>query len=124
MGADEAEDRALLAEALLRHGQAPRRAERLLREALSQGPERARWRALLGWSLLKRAEYEEALNVLEAASETLVDDPEVLLWLGEAQLADGQMSRARESWRRALGLTRDHVLRAQLRRKLTQVPVP
>lgn len=124
LGADKAEDRVSLAEALLRHGQEPRRAEILLREALSQRPERARWRALLGWSLLKRAEYEEALGVLEAAAKVREDDPEVLLWLGEAQLADGQMSSARESWRRALGLTRDHVLRAQLRRKLAQVPGP
>lgn len=72
----------------------------------------------LGWVLLRRGRYEAALDHLEEAARLAPDEPLILARLGDARRADGQRESALEVWQRALKMTQDKGLRAELRRKI------
>jgi len=110
---------------MLAHAREFVRAESLLRQAQSAS-KRPDVNVLsnLGWVLLKRGGYEEALTLLEQAATLAPKEPLVLSRYGDVLHTDGQLKQAIEAWRQAMALTSDRGLRLQLRRKIRSVSTP
>jgi tetratricopeptide (TPR) repeat protein len=73
----------------------------LIAAALEQTPDNAAVLDSMGWVLFRQGRLPEALEYLERAN-TLGDDAEIDLHLGEVQWALGDRDAARATWQRAL----------------------
>ncbi|WP_158583399.1 tetratricopeptide repeat protein [Salinisphaera sp. Q1T1-3] len=85
---------------LTNHSQDYQRAERLIRQALSQDPDNPAVLDSLGWVLYKQGALTEARKPLEQAHEGS-DDPEIALHLGTVRWAQGDHAAARRIWAQA-----------------------
>jgi Flp pilus assembly protein TadD len=83
-----------------------RRAERLIREAVSQRPDNAAFLDSLGWVLYRRGQLRAARPWLERAWR-LSREPEIAAHLGEVLWRLRQEDEARRVWRRALQFAPD-----------------
>lgn len=82
------------------------RAERLIREALSQRPDSAAFLDSLGWVRFRRGDRAAALPLLERAWR-VSREPEIAAHWGEALWASGDKAQARSVWARALAVAPD-----------------
>ncbi|MEW5758751.1 MAG: tetratricopeptide repeat protein [Candidatus Omnitrophota bacterium] len=83
-------------------------AEVLIKKALSFEPKNGAYLDSLGWLNYKKAQYKEAINILEEAKIFLAD-PLIFDHLGDAYFKDGQVDKAREAWLRALELNPNQI---------------
>lgn len=72
----------------------------------------------LGWILYKRADYQQALRLLQEAATKLPDQPEVQFHLGMANYMMGQAAAARTAFQRAATATTDFPGKAEIPRRL------
>jgi tetratricopeptide (TPR) repeat protein len=73
----------------------------------------------LGWVYFKLGQVERAIQYLEQASQLLDSDPVIFDHLGDAYAKDGQLSKARDAWRKALDLSPGY---ESVQQKLNSLP--
>jgi len=83
------------------HDQQLEEAHTLVASALAQSPDSAAVLDSMGWVLHRQGKHAEALGYLQRA-QTLGNDPEIDLHLGEVQWAMGDQAGARKTWQQAL----------------------
>lgn len=96
------------------HGKQLDEAQSLLAAALAQSPDSAAILDSMGWLLHRQGKHAEALTYLQR-SQSLGNDPEIDLHVGEAQWAMGDQAAARKTWQAALERYPDN---AQLQERL------
>jgi tetratricopeptide (TPR) repeat protein len=80
------------------------RALEMIQVAVAEDPANMAYRDSLGWALLRLGRYSEAVAELKVAAGVPDPDGVILDHLAEAQLLNGEVAAAIESWRRALSL--------------------
>jgi tetratricopeptide (TPR) repeat protein len=80
------------------------RALEMIQVAVAEDPKNMAYRDSLGWVLLRLGRYPEAVAELKVAAAVPDPDGVILDHLAEAQLLNGEVAAAIESWRRALEL--------------------
>jgi tetratricopeptide (TPR) repeat protein len=78
------------------------RALEMIQVAVADDPKNMAYRDSLGWVLLRLGKYPEAVAELKVAAGVPEPDGVILDHLAEAQLLNGEMAAAIETWRRAL----------------------
>ncbi len=83
------------------------RAERAVQRALEDQPENGAYLDSLGWVYYQQGRYEEALEKIVDAANTLGDDPVILEHLGDCLLKLNRASDAVDAYERALQVGAD-----------------
>jgi len=98
-------------------------AEKLLRKAIALEPENGAFLDSMGWVRFKQGIYPEAVIFLEKAVRH-TEDALIYDHLGDAHLADGNVSKAIDAWKRALALepTNENITRKLREAATRQVP--
>lgn len=78
------------------------RALEMIQVAVADDPKNMAYRDSLGWVLLRLGKYPEAVAELKVAAGVPEPDGVILDHLAEAQLLNGEVAAAIETWRRAL----------------------
>ena len=73
----------------------------------------------LGWILYKRADYQQALALLQESAQNLPDNPEVQFHLGMASYMMGRMDEARTALRQAVDAPADFPDKEQAQHRLS-----
>ncbi len=73
----------------------------------------------LGWILYKRADYQQALALLQESAQNLPDNPEVQFHLGMASYMMGRMDEARTTLRQAVDAPADFPGKEQAQHRLS-----
>lgn len=76
----------------------------------------------LGWVLYRRKEYAAALELFKEATGKAPRNPEILYHLGLAGQQLGQIDLARASWERAQKLPGDFPGKAEIARRMSELP--
>jgi tetratricopeptide (TPR) repeat protein len=88
-------------------------AEEMIGRALQLDPNNGAYLDSLGWVFYRKAKYEEALNELLRAAQSLTrDDPIVFEHIGDAYSKLNRVPQALEFWQRAIALEPDNKLLA------------
>jgi tetratricopeptide (TPR) repeat protein len=82
-------------------------AETLIRRALEIEPDDGFYIDSLGWVYFKRGDYARAIEYLERAAELAGEDPTIVEHLGDAYQKTGRNDLALQSYRDALGQSKD-----------------
>ena len=75
----------------------------------------------LGWILYKRADYQQALTILQESAEKLPGNPEIQFHLGMANHAMGRLDEARTALRQAVATPADFPDKEEARRRLSSL---
>jgi tetratricopeptide (TPR) repeat protein len=76
-------------------------AEELIRNALDKDPGNGYYLDSLGWVKFRKGEFSDALKLLLAAAEVVVDDPVIWEHIGDTYMELGQPGLALESYKRS-----------------------
>jgi tetratricopeptide (TPR) repeat protein len=87
---------------LVDRGRSLEHALRMIRRAVEAEPNNAAYRDSLGWAYYRLGQYAVAIAELKTAVSVDNPDPIILDHLGDAQLAGGDSTAAKETWQRAL----------------------
>jgi tetratricopeptide (TPR) repeat protein len=93
-------------------------AEQLIRRALQLEPNDGFYIDSLGWVYFKRGDYPRAIEYLERAAELAGEDPTVVEHLGDAYHKTGRNDSALQSYRDALGTSKDATQIERLKSKI------
>jgi Tfp pilus assembly protein PilF len=93
-------------------------AESLIRRALQIEPNDGFYIDSLGWVYFKRGDYAHAVEYLERAAELAGEDPTVVEHLGDAYHQTGRNDSALQSYRDALGQSKDAAQIERLKGKI------
>jgi tetratricopeptide (TPR) repeat protein len=109
----------------------------MIQLAVADDPANMAYRDSLGWVLLRLGKYPEAVAELKVAASVPEPDGVILDHLAEAQLLNGEIAAAIETWQRALAQfekeqdaekaqqTRDKIKQAEAKAtEKATVPVP
>jgi tetratricopeptide (TPR) repeat protein len=96
-------------------------AKALIERALALDPENGAYVDSLGWVSYQLSEWDEAIRLLERASQLLDSDPIIFDHLGDAYFKRGDVEHAEAAWQKALEL--DPTLEA-VQRKLDSLLQP
>jgi tetratricopeptide (TPR) repeat protein len=100
------------------------RAVELARKARTLEATNAAIADTLGWILYKRAEYQEALPLLQEAAGKTPQDPEIWFHLGLTYYMMGQNNSARSALEKAVGAATDFPDKGEAQRRLSQLDRP
>jgi Flp pilus assembly protein TadD len=87
---------------LVDQGHSLEHALRMIRRAVEAEPHNAAYRDSLGWAYYRLGQYDVAIAELKTAVSVDNPDPIILDHLGDAHLAGGDPTAAKETWQRAL----------------------
>jgi tetratricopeptide (TPR) repeat protein len=93
-------------------------AEQLIRRAIQLEPNDGFYIDSLGWVYFKRGDYPRAIEYLERASELAGEDPTIVEHLGDAYSKTGRSDSAMQSYREALGTSKDAAQIERLKAKI------
>ena len=96
----------------------------LAKKAKEAAPNEPHLADTLGWILFKKAEYRNALQLLQESAGKLPDWPEIQYHLGMAQYMLGQEEPARIALQKATGATIDFPGKDEARRRLAVLAIP
>ena len=94
------------------------KANELARKARSVAPADPSVADTLGWVLFKRADYQQALTLLQESADKVPDNPEIKFHLGMAHYMMGQADAARTAFQQALAATGDFPSKAEAKNRL------
>ena len=94
------------------------KANELARKARSVAPADPSVADTLGWVLFKRADYQQALTLLQESADKVPDNPEIKFHLGMAHYMMGQADAARTAFQQALAATGDFPSKAEAQNRL------
>ena len=95
----------------------PDKAYEVARKARALAPNDPLIADTLGWTLYKKAEYQQALTLFQESARKLPDNPDVQFHLGLASYMMADQSAAREAFGRALSTRADFSGRAEAQRR-------
>jgi len=78
----------------------------------------------LGWILYKRADYQQALPLLQESASKLPDDPEVRFHLGMTYYMMNQMEPAKSAFQKSIASPNDFPDKEEAQRRLAQIANP